>query len=384
MTTTEPRLDTDRGADAQVEGEPVESLPTPDTDPEAFAERLFAALLGAQEIQAAYLGDRLGWYRALATAPLTSVELAQRTGTDERYAREWLEHQAACAWVTVDDPALPGTERRYALPPAHAEVLTDDDSLLFAAPFARFVAGLGRHLGAIAEAYRTGDGVSWSELGEDPREAQAAANRSLFLRQLATEILPSIPDVHARLVAGGRVVDVGCGAGWSSIGIALAYPSVTVEGYDLDGPSIEMARRHAAEAGVADRVRFHHGDAAAAARDAHDLVLALECIHDLGDPVAVLAAMAGLAGDDGAVIVMDERVGEQFRGPADEVERLFYGFSLTCCLPDGRSHEHSVATGTVMRPATLAGYTAEAGFATVEVLDVDHDFFRFYRLHRGG
>jgi SAM-dependent methyltransferase len=375
MTTTEPR------PLAELDVEPTAApLPAPDTDPGAFAERVFAAVLGAQEVQAAYLGDRLGWYRALAEGPRTSAELAAATATDERYAREWLEHQAACAWITVDDPSLPVAERRYALPAAHAEVLTDDDSLLFAAPFARFVGGLGLHLDTVAEAYRTGAGVSWAELGEDPREAQAAANRPFFLHHLGTEVLATIADVHERLVAGGRVADVGCGAGWSSIGIALAYPDVTVEGYDLDGPSIEMARRNAAEAGVADRVHFHHGDAAAVASDPHDLVLALECVHDLGDPVAVLTAMAGLAGDDGAVIVMDERVDDAFGGPADEVERLFYGFSLTCCLPDGRSHEHSVATGTVMRPATLAAYATEAGFADVEVLDVEHDFFRFYRL----
>jgi SAM-dependent methyltransferase len=379
MTITEPPVTATAAAPADVAAD----LPAPSPDPESFAERVFAAVLGAQEVQAAYLGDRLGWYRALAeVGPLTSVELAERTGTAERYAREWLEHQAACAWVTVDDPAAAPTERRFALPDAHAEVLTDDDSLAFAAPFARFAGGLGLHLDTIAEAYRTGAGVSWAELGDDPREAQAAANRPLFLHELAREVLPSIPDVAARLDAGGRVADVGCGAGWSSIGIARQHPGVTVDGFDLDGPSVEMARRHAAEAGVADRVRFRQADAATVDGEPYDVVLALECIHDLGDPVGVLAAMGRLAGDDGVVVVMDERVGERFAGPADEVERLFYGFSLTCCLPDGLSHEGSVGTGTVMRPATLAGYAAEAGFAEVEVLDVDNDFFRFYRLHR--
>jgi hypothetical protein len=109
-------------------------------------------------------------------------------------------------------------------------------------------------------------------------------------------------------------------------------------------------------------------------------VVAFECVHDLGDPVAVLDAMRRLAGDDGAVLVMDERVADTFTGPADEVERLFYGFSLTCCLPDGRSHDHSVATGTVMRAPTFGAYATAAGFEGVEVLDVEHDFFRFYRL----
>lgn len=385
--TDEPtRLVADRvGAAAPDDDTLPTPTPAPSPTAEAFAERVFAAVLGGQEIQAAYLGDRLGWYRALAaTGPMTSVELARATDTDERYAREWLEHQAACAWITVEDPSVAPTERRFGLPAAHAEVLTDDDSAAYAAPFARFVAGLGLRLDRIAAAYRTGEGVSWAELGEDPREAQAAANRPMFLHRLGDQVLPSIPDVADRLDVGARVADIGCGAGWSAIGIALAHPGVQVDGYDVDAASIAMARRHAAEARVADRVRFHQVDAAEVVAEPYDVVLALECIHDLGDPVSVLAAMGRLAGDDGVVVVMDERVGHHFAGPADEVERLYYGFSITCCLPDGRSHEGSAATGTVMRPATLAGYATEAGFAAVEELDVDDDFFRFYRLHRPG
>lgn len=368
---------------APSEVEDTDGLPTPSPDAESFVGRIFDAVLGAQAVQAAYLGDRLGWYRALAThGPLTSVELADRTDTDERYAREWLEHQAAGAWITVENPAAEPTERRFTLPAAHAEALTDDDSQFFAAPFAQFVAGLGLQLSRLAEVYRSGEGISWDQLGTDPRLAQAAANRPLFLGPLGTEILPSIADAHRRLTARGRVADVGCGAGWSSIGIALAYPAVTVDGYDLDGPSIDMARRNAEQAGVADRVRFHLADVAQLPGGDHDVVLAFECVHDLGDPVGVLRAMHGLASDDGVVVVMDERVGDHFTGPADEIERLYYGFSITSCLPDCRSHEDSAATGTVMRPATLERYARLAGFSDVETLDVDHDMFRFYRLHR--
>jgi SAM-dependent methyltransferase len=359
-------------------------LPAPSPDVDAFAERMFAAVLGAQEVQAAYLGDRLGWYRALAEhGPLTSAELAERTDTDERYAREWLEHQAACAWVVVDDATKPAADRRFTLPAAHAEALTDDDSLAFVAPFARFIAGLGVHLPRIAEAYRSGEGISWDELGEDARAAQAAANRPLFLHALGDEVLPAIPEVHERLLAGGRVCDVGCGAGWSSIGMASSFPGVTVDGIDLDGPSIDAARGNAGTAGLADRVRFHEADAATfgAEQGPFDVVTAFECIHDLSDPVGVLSAMRTLAGADGAVLVMDERVGESFAGPADELERFFYGFSLTCCLPDGRSRAPSAATGTVMRAGTLAAYAEQAGFSRLEVLDVEHEVFRFYLLH---
>ena len=222
--------------------------------------------------------------------------------------------------------------------------------------------------------------MSWAQLGADAREGQAGANRPLFLGPLGREYLPSIPDVDAALRAGGRVADVGCGLGWSSIGIALAYPDVTVDGYDVDAPSIEAARGNAREAGVDDRVRFRTVDAAAVTAETYDAVFAFECIHDLPDPVGVLAAMRRLAGADGAVVVMDERVAETFTAPGDDVERLMYGYSLMCCLADGMAHQPSAGTGTVMRPSTLRRYAVEAGFADVEILDIANDFFRFYRL----
>lgn len=363
---------------------PIDETTTTEATTEEFAGRLFAAVLGAQEVQAVYLGDRLGWYRALADGgPMTSAELAERTGTAERYAREWLEHQAVCGYVSVDRVDAAPAERRFRLPAPQAEVLTDQDSLAFLTPVARFVAGVGTHLGALLTAYRTGGGVSWEELGVDAREAQADANRPLFLHQLGQELLPAVPDVHDRLLGGARVADVGCGAGWSSIGIARSYPHATVDGFDVDQPSIEMARRHAVEAGVDDRVRFHVADAATLTGvQPYDVVFAFECVHDLADPVGVLAAMRRLAGHEGSVIVVDERTEERFVAPAGEVERLLYGYSLTCCLPDAMSHHPTAATGTVMRPETLAGYARSAGFADLHALPVEHELFRFYRLQR--
>ena len=346
-----------------------------------FAARVQAAVLGAQEVQAMHLGDRLGWYRELAlTGPLTSSQLASRTGTDERYAREWLEHQAACGYVAVDDVTADASARRFRLPVGHAEVLCDEDSLLYLAPLARITAATSQQLPALLEAYRAGGGVSWATFGPDAREAQGAANRPLFLHQLAQQLLPAVPDLDARLRAGARVADVGCGEGWSSIGLALGYPAVTVTGFDVDEPSLEAARRHAEDAGVTDRVSFVGGDAATAA-GTFDVVLAVECIHDMPDPVSVLAGMRRLAGRDGAVVVVDERTQEEFTAPADPWERILYGWSITCCLPDGRSGGPSVETGTVMRPATMARYAAEAGFGRTEILPIEHDAFRFYRLH---
>jgi SAM-dependent methyltransferase len=246
-------------------------------------------------------------------------------------------------------------------------------------PLARMVAGVGQRLDALTGAYRSGGGVPWADFGPDVRESQAAANRPLFLGALPREYLPSVPEIDAVLRRGGRVADVGCGFGWSAIGLALAHPEVTVDGFDPDGPSVEAARRNAAEAGVADRVRFRSTDAALVDGE-YDLVAAFECIHDMPDPVSVLAAMRRLAGADGVVLVVDERVAERFTAPGDEVEQLMYGWSITCCLPDGLAHPGSVGTGTVMRPDTLRGYARAAGFADVDVLPVEDGFFRFYRL----
>ena len=161
---------------------------------------------------------------------------------------------------------------------------------------------------------------------------------------------------------GGRVADIGCGDGWSSIGIARAYPAVTVDGYDVDADSVEAARGHAAAEGMGDRVRFTLVDAASVPTSGdYDLVAAFECIHDLPDPVGVLRSARRMVKPGGTVLVMDERVPEAFTGPGDSVEQLMYGISMLVCLPDGLSHLGSVGTGTVMRPDTLRTLRPRSG-----------------------
>jgi 2-polyprenyl-3-methyl-5-hydroxy-6-metoxy-1,4-benzoquinol methylase len=351
---------------------------------QALAERLFSAVLGAMDVQSVYLGDKLGLYRALANGgAMTSGELASAAGAGERYVREWLEQQAVTGLLAVDDPAAPADERRYSLPPGHREVLADPESLDYVAAVARAVGAAGLRLNDIAESVRRDGGVSWARYGLDMALAQGDANRSLFLSLLGQDLLPRIADVHDRLTQGARVADVGCGLGWSSIGIGRAYPETEVDGYDLDEPSIELAREHARALGLQDRVRFHLTDVSdPRLAGSYDLVAAFECVHDVPRPVEFLSTMGRMAKEDGAVLVMDERVGETFAAPGDEIERLMYGYSITICLPDSLSHPGSAATGTVMRPATLAGYARVAGFSRIEVLDIEHDFFRFYRLHR--
>ncbi len=340
-----------------------------------------AAAVGALESAATALGDRLGWYRVLDGAPATAPELASRTGTDARYAREWLEQQAVAGYLTVDDVTAEPDVRRYTLPAAHAAVLARPTDPMFTAPVARAVTAFTHNVPQLIDAYRDGSGLSWAQMGSEAREAQGEANRPFFLGPLVSEVLPSLPEIDSTLRAGGRVADVGCGFGWSSIGIAQGYPVVRVEGFDLDAPSVAGAVRNAAEAGVSDRVTFTAADVATLdVAERYDLVCAFECVHDLADPVRVLTEMRRMVRSGGTVLVADEKVAERFTAPGDLVERLMYGYSLTCCLPDGRSAQPSAATGTVLRPATLERYAVEAGFGGVDVLPVEHDLFRFYRL----
>ena len=282
---------------------------------------------------------------------------------------------------TCSTRQLAADERRYWLSDAHAAVLCDRDSLAYTTPFARMIAAAAVQLPRLLEAYRTGDGVGWSEYGDLMRTAQADANRPLFLQVLGSDWLPSVPGLDGVLRDGGRVADIGCGDGWSAIGIARAYPAVTVDGYDVDADSVEAARRHAAAEGLSDRVRFTLVDAASVPTSGdYDLVAAFECIHDLPDPVGVLRSARRMVKPGGSVLVMDERVPEEFTGPGDSVEQLMYGISMLVCLPDGLSHDKSVGTGTVMRPDTLRRYARDAGFTDIDVLPIEHDMFRFYRL----
>ncbi|WP_129116507.1 class I SAM-dependent methyltransferase [Halegenticoccus tardaugens] len=363
-------------------GEAIRNEPIPGT--EAFAERLLGAATEALVLFGVYLGERLGLYDALADAgPCTSVELAARTDADERYVREWLEGQTVSGVLRVDDETARATDRRYSLPDAHVEVLTDRDSLYYLAPLGRLLAGAVAPLSDVVEAYRTGEGVPYAAYGSDLHEGQAAMNRPSFLRLLGEEWLPSIPDVDARLRGDppARVADLGCGHGWSSIGMARSYPNVRVDGYDLDEPSVEAARRNAETYGVADRVSVEVRDASdPTLGGTYTLVTAFECVHDMANPVGALRTMRRLLTDNGVAIVADERVGDAFTAAGTDVERFLYGASTLHCLPVGRSDEPSAETGTIMRSDTFRSYAEEAGFASVEILPIENYFWRFYRL----
>jgi 2-polyprenyl-3-methyl-5-hydroxy-6-metoxy-1,4-benzoquinol methylase len=354
----------------------------PSFSEEALSDRLFQATIQTMELFGVYLGKRLGLYGALhARGPLTVGGLAAAAGIAERYAREWLEQQAVAGFVAVDDAAKPADERRYRLPAEHVGVLVDPDHPAHVAPFAEMAAGVGGALQQVIEAYRTGRGVPYEAYGSAFVSGQGGINRPAFRRDLTGAWLPAVPDLHRRLQAepAARVADVGCGVGWSTLALARAYPRASVVGYDLDAASVAEARRRAAADGLS--VRFEQQGAEAVGADGpFDLIVVLEALHDMARPTRALAAFRAALAPGGSVLVADERVADDFTAPGDAVERMMYGWSIVHCLPVAMAEQPSEAIGTAIRAATVRRCASDAGFARCEVLDVDNQLFRFYRL----
>lgn len=358
--------------------------PAPDAR-ETLSGRLFESLLGGMELLTVDLGLASGLYAALAEHELTAGELAARTDLDPRYVREWVEQQAAADLVEVDDDRADPGVRRYRLGEAHAEVLLDPTSPYHLAPAGPLLVGLGRSTPDVRRAFASGEGIAYAAYGDEIREGIAAFNRPMVTGEMAASWLPAMGTVHDELARADtlRLLDVGCGLGWSTIALARAYPQAVVRGLDLDAASVAAARENAAAAGVADRVGFTLADAATYdASDRFDLVTCFETVHDMADPVAALRMARGALRDGGHLLVADERTADEFVAAADPVERFLYSFSVLHCLPATRAESGPVAHGTMARPGDVLGWFEAAGFAETSVLDVDNDMWRFYLARR--
>ena len=348
---------------------------------ETFTSRLLQSTVQALELYGIYLGKELGLYAALNTrGPLTAIELGREADIAPRYAREWLEQQAVAGVLTVEHVSAPADERRYRLPDEHVNVLVNEDHPNHLAPLAQMVAGIGGALDRVVAAYRTGGGVPYPTFGASFRQGQAGINRPAFSADLVERWIPAASDIHTRLLSSSlRVADVGCGAGWSTIALAEAFPKARVAGFDADEASIADARANAAARHVV--VHFETRDAEAVADvGPFDLILVLEALHDMARPREVLRSLRHALAPGGSVIVADEKVADRFHAPGDEIERLMYGWSIVHCLPVALSDSPSAAIGTVIRSDTVRELAAAAGFASAGVLPVDGGFFRIYRL----
>ncbi|GAA1578197.1 MULTISPECIES: class I SAM-dependent methyltransferase [Kribbella] len=348
---------------------------------EALMGRIFGAALGAAELFTIYLGDVHGIYRAIDEGgPATAAELAERTGLDHRYLVEWLQSQAISGLLTID-----GTDvwtDRFSLAPGVREALLEPTNPVYAGGLAAVVPAVGRAFPQLVEAFRTGAGVPYAAYGDEAVRAQEMLNRPAYVNSLAAEWIPNVPGLHDLLTRGARVADLGTGAGWSAIELAKAYPAVRVDGYDNDEDSISRARRNAAEQGVSGRVSFEVRDIADVAANGtpYDLVTFFECVHDFAHPVEALTAARTALAPGGSVIVMDEHADEVLAAPGDEVQRFLAAASTIWCTPQGLVDEDSDVVGAIMRPDRLRHLAQHAGFGQVDVLPIEHPFWRFYRL----
>jgi len=351
---------------------------------ERLVGRIFTAGVEAAELCTVYLGVHLGLYRALAQSPATAAELAARTSCDERYLREWLQGQAVAGLLTVDgvDP----TTARFALADGTYDVLVAETAPTYLGGLADIVAAAGRVLPQLVAAYRTGDGVPYSAYGPDGVGAQSALNRPAFVNSLVAEWLPQMPDLLARLrdtAHPARVADLGCGTGWAAIELAKAFPHIAVDGRDNDEASIAIGRANAVDQRVSDRVSLEVVDIADESADwspRYDLAMFVECVHDFPRPVEALRHARAATRPGGTVLVVDERAAETFTAPGDEVERFFAAASAIWCLPQGRVGPDPEPVGTLIRPQTMRDLAHRAGYTGVQIVPIDHPFWRFYRL----
>lgn len=373
---------------APVDPRPMVAASSPDdlqAEVEGLAERLFGGALAMMELATVHLGLRLGLYDALQVlGQATAGQLAEYVDGDERYIREWLEQQAVAEVLTCPDDAAPPEQRRYELPVASAVVMLDPGTPAYLGPMAHLAVGTLLAVPAVEEAFRTGDGVPFSAYGSELRHGLGLLNGASFDRTLAGWIA-AMPDIDRRLrtADGAAVLDIGCGVGRSTLALARAYPNARAHGIDLDPASVHEARDAAARAGLADRVTFSVADAADLTREGgerYDLVTILEALHDMGDPVGALAASSRHLRDGGAVLIADQLTRDRYAADGDLLERFQYGCSVLHCLPATRAEDHVVAHGTVIRTSTVAQWANDAGFAGVEVLEIEDPFWRFYRL----
>jgi SAM-dependent methyltransferase len=305
------------------------------------------------------MGDKLGLYRALAGAgPLTPAELAGRTGTAERYVREWLNAQAAGGYVEYDAVA-----ETYTLPAEQTVALTDESSPAYLPGFFQIALGSVIDSPRITEAARSGEGYGWHEHGHDVHEGCERFFRPGYNANLIGSWLPALDGVVAKLERGARVADVGCGHGASTILMAQAFPESTFVGSDYHDGSIATARTRAEEAGVGERAQFETAGAGAFSGRGYDLVTMFDCLHDMGDPVGAARHVRDMLAPDGTWMIVEPAAGDRVEDNLNPVGRAYYGFSTLLCTPASLSQEVGLALGAQAGEARIREVVESAGFS---------------------
>ncbi|MBI2684270.1 MAG: class I SAM-dependent methyltransferase [Actinobacteria bacterium] len=327
---------------------------------DAFIGQVVSEAGAALNAALVVIGDKLGLYRGLADGgPATSHELAARTGTDERYVREWLAAQAAGGFVAYDAAA-----GNYELPAEQALALTQDDSPAFVPGLFQVVVAAIHDSSHVLDAFRSGDGVGWHEHHSDLFVGTERFFRPAYAANLVSTWIPALDGVEEKLVAGGRVADVGCGHGASTVLMATAYPESTFVGFDSHESSIDVARKRAAQAGVSDRVRFDVAGASDFPGSDYDLVTFFDCLHDMGDPAGAASHVRSALGRDGTWMIVEPLAGNRVEENLHPIGRLYYSVSTLVCTPASLSQPGRAALGAQAGEARIRDVALAGGFTS--------------------
>ena len=323
----------------------------------AFVGQFVTDLGAAVHAGMVVIGEKLGLYKALAGEPLTSAQLAAKTKTDERYLREWLASQAAGGYVTYNDKT-----GKFSLSEEQVFTLANEDSPAYLPGAFELALGSLAAVPRIAESFRTGDGMGWHEHVDGVFHGCEKFFRPGYAANLVSAWIPSLRDVEAKLKAGARVADVGCGKGASTILLAQAYPKSQFFGFDYHDQSIEAARESARRNGVADRVTFSVAKAKEFPGKDYDFVAVFDCLHDMGDPVGAATHVRKSLAKDGTWMIVEPFANDQLKDNLNPVGRVYYSFSTLLCTPCSRSQEVGLCLGAQAGEARIREVVTEAGF----------------------
>ncbi|HEX3269248.1 MAG TPA: methyltransferase domain-containing protein [Ktedonobacterales bacterium] len=343
---------------------------------EAFAGKVLGDLAGVTNTALARVGDRLGLFKSLASkGPATSAELAERTGTNERYVREWLAALASAEYLTYDP-----TSARFTLPAEHALALAQEGGPMFLGGIPQQFMGLLTTLDKVEDAFRNGGGVANDEFAVDTWDGMSRLTATWTDNNLVQNWLPQMPDVQARLERGALLADVGSGYGQAIIKLAQAFPNSRFVGYDINARSIARARAEAERAGVSDRVRFEQRDASTGLPEQYDLITTFDVVHDTVDPLKLLTAIRQALKQDGIYICQEINGSERLEENIGTVGALLYGVSVLFCMTQSLA-AHGEGLGTFGLPEPkVRELSAEAGFGAVRRVPIEDPFNSFYEI----
>ncbi|HTP69189.1 MAG TPA: methyltransferase domain-containing protein [Dongiaceae bacterium] len=304
------------------------------------------------------IGEKLNLYKALASGPMTSSELAAKTHTDERYLREWLASQAAGGYITYDDAT-----KKFSLNEVQQMTLADDNSPAYLPGAFQLALGSLAAVPRITESFRTGAGMGWHEHDDAVFHGCEKFFRPGYAANLVSSWIPSLKDVQEKLESGARMADVGCGKGASTILLAKAYPKSKFYGFDYHDKSIEAARETAKKEGVADRVTFEVAKAKEFPGKGYDFVAVFDCLHDMGDPVGAAAHVRKSLHSDGTWMIVEPFAHDELKDNLNPVGRMMYSFSTLLCTPCSRSQEVGLCLGAQSGEKKIRDVITSAGFS---------------------